>query len=201
MQWRQCDVCRSNALYMQIKKTEYILNGKKCYFLHINCRQNSPPSSGCRRPIFSNTSFIPRICASINHSFHGDNQKSHPLPMDIASSRLGGLVPLATIRHVNFRLGVGNLSCVPFSVFLVFGISTTEDDQSNASMCLLKHDDDCKNRCTCCGGWNCIIVDISRIEDDSEHGPLTRYANLWVARNPGMPGTFSPSPISKETAS
>ena len=33
------------------------------------------------------------------------------------------------------------------------------------------------------------------------HRPLTRYVILWVAHAPGMPGTFSPSPTSKETAS
>ena len=31
------------------------------------------------------------------------------------------------------------------------------------------------------------------------NGPLTRYAKLWVAHAPGMPGTFSPPPTSKET--
>ena len=34
-----------------------------------------------------------------------------------------------------------------------------------------------------------------------EHGPLARYVKLRVAHAPGMPGTFSPPPISKETAS
>ena len=33
------------------------------------------------------------------------------------------------------------------------------------------------------------------------HGPLTRYVKLLVAHAPGMPGTFSPPPTSKETAS
>ena len=33
------------------------------------------------------------------------------------------------------------------------------------------------------------------------NGPLTRYAKLWVAHAPGMPGTFFPPPTSKETAS
>ena len=33
------------------------------------------------------------------------------------------------------------------------------------------------------------------------HGPLTRYVKLRVAHAPGMPGTFSPPPTSKETAS
>ena len=31
-------------------------------------------------------------------------------------------------------------------------------------------------------------------------GPLTRYVKLWVAHAPGMLGTFSPPPTSKETA-
>ena len=112
-------------LYMQIKKTEYILNFEISYFLHINCRQNGQPSSGYKRPIFSNTSLILQICASINHIFNDGNLKSRLLPVDIASSRLDVLVPLATQRLVNFRLVVGNLSCMRFSVFLVFGISTT----------------------------------------------------------------------------
>ena len=33
------------------------------------------------------------------------------------------------------------------------------------------------------------------------HRPLTRYVKLCVAHAPGMPGTFSPPPTSKETAS
>ena len=33
------------------------------------------------------------------------------------------------------------------------------------------------------------------------HGPLTRYAKSRVAHTAGMPGTFSPPPTSKETAS
>ena len=33
------------------------------------------------------------------------------------------------------------------------------------------------------------------------HGPLTRYVKLQVAHAPGMPGTFSSSPIINETAS
>ena len=33
------------------------------------------------------------------------------------------------------------------------------------------------------------------------HGPLIRYVKLWVAHAPGMPGTFSLPPTSKETAS
>ena len=33
------------------------------------------------------------------------------------------------------------------------------------------------------------------------NGPLARYVKLRVAHAPGMPGTFSPPPTSKETAS
>ena len=33
------------------------------------------------------------------------------------------------------------------------------------------------------------------------HGPLTRYVKSRVAHAPGMPGTFSPPPTSKKTAS
>ena len=33
------------------------------------------------------------------------------------------------------------------------------------------------------------------------HGSLTRYVKLRVAHASGMPGTFSPPPTSKETAS
>ena len=33
------------------------------------------------------------------------------------------------------------------------------------------------------------------------YGPFIRYVKLRVAHAPGMPGTFSPSPTSKETAS
>ena len=34
---------------------------------------------------------------------------------------------------------------------------------------------------------------------DILHGPLTRYVKLRVAHAPGMPGTFSPPPTSKES--
>ena len=43
------------------------------------------------------------------------------------------------------------------------------------------------------------IFDI--ITDLLSYGPLTRYVKLLVAHAPGMPGTFSPQPTSKETAS
>ena len=33
------------------------------------------------------------------------------------------------------------------------------------------------------------------------HGPLTRYVKSWGVHAPGMPGTFSPTPTSKKTAS
>ena len=33
------------------------------------------------------------------------------------------------------------------------------------------------------------------------HGPLARYVKLWIAHAPGMPGTFSPPPISTKTTS
>ena len=33
------------------------------------------------------------------------------------------------------------------------------------------------------------------------HGPLVRYVKLRIVQAPGMPGTFSPPPTSKETAS
>ena len=32
------------------------------------------------------------------------------------------------------------------------------------------------------------------------HGPLTRYAKLWVAHAPGMPGTFSPPRLVSDPA-
>ena len=35
---------------------------------------------------------------------------------------------------------------------------------------------------------------------NGRHWPLTRYVKLRVAHAPGMPGTFSPPPTSKETA-
>ena len=37
-------------------------------------------------------------------------------------------------------------------------------------------------------------------QDIRSHGSLTRYVKLWVAHAPGMSGTFSPPPTSKETA-
>ena len=33
-----------------------------------------------------------------------------------------------------------------------------------------------------------------------EQGPFPRYVKVRVAHAPGMPGTFSPSPTSEETA-
>ena len=49
-----------------------------------------------------------------------------------------------------------------------------------------------------CGIWDRRIADQTLYID---HGSLTRYVNLWVAHAPGMPGTFSPPPTSKDTAS
>ena len=45
--------------------------------------------------------------------------------------------------------------------------------------------------------WNRPLVHVQVLV----HGPLTRYANLRVTHAPDMPGTFSPSPTSKETIS
>ena len=44
------------------------------------------------------------------------------------------------------------------------------------------------------GRWNIILPDKNVIRNLTIHGPLTRYAKLWVAHAPGMPGTFSPRP-------
>ena len=50
--------------------------------------------------------------------------------------------------------------------------------------------------------WWVYIPVVSRQDRQTiRHGPLTRYAKLQVAHAPGMPGTFSPPPISNETAS
>ena len=46
-------------------------------------------------------------------------------------------------------------------------------------------------------GWH----DESSNKYMASHGPLTRYIKLRVAHAPGMPGTFSLSPTSKETDS
>ena len=43
------------------------------------------------------------------------------------------------------------------------------------------------------------VWQIEIITSISIHGPLTRYVKLRVAYAPGMPGTFSPPPTSKET--
>ena len=39
------------------------------------------------------------------------------------------------------------------------------------------------------------------LRDLVHHGPLSRYVKMLVAHAPGMTGTFSPPPTSKETAS
>ena len=43
------------------------------------------------------------------------------------------------------------------------------------------------------------VSHLCECQNDS-HGPLARYVKLWFAHEPGMPGTFSPPPTSKETA-
>ena len=67
------------------------------------------------------------------------------------------------------------------------------------------------NRCPC----HCYAVYIGFVMNTLNHdftnnnsvyiflrnGPLTRYVKLGVVHAPGMLGTFSPSPTSKETAS
>ena len=47
-------------------------------------------------------------------------------------------------------------------------------------------------KCLCCSTPQYITV---------VHGPLTRYVKLRVSHAPGMSGTFSPPPTSKETVS
>ena len=42
------------------------------------------------------------------------------------------------------------------------------------------------------------ICDKLYLESISDNGPLTRYTKLPVAHAPGMPGTFFPTPTSKE---
>ena len=84
---------------------------------------------------------------------------------------------LATLKSFKFRLFVG---CVSKKWFLI--------------SCLL--------------GMNAFVTLNSMINHRYSidlfwlllHGPLTRYVKLRVAHAPGMPGTFSPPPISKETA-
>ena len=46
--------------------------------------------------------------------------------------------------------------------------------------------------------WSPLIT-VSTVIVALGNGPLTRYVKLWVANAPGMPGTFSLSPTSKET--
>ena len=54
--------------------------------------------------------------------------------------------------------------------------------------------------------WSSAVAESSEtsllaVAFDQLHGPLTRYAKLRVAHAPRMPGTFSPPPTLKETAS
>ena len=56
------------------------------------------------------------------------------------------------------------------------------------------------------GSWTSlvnIIVDgaPAQLNQQQWYGPLARYVNLRVAHAPGMPGTYSPPPTSKGTAS
>ena len=48
---------------------------------------------------------------------------------------------------------------------------------------------------------NKTIIGSGGAEQATRHRPLTRYVKLRVAHAPGMAGTFSPPPTSKETAS
>ena len=50
------------------------------------------------------------------------------------------------------------------------------------------------------GSWFTVFC-CCLIPVDLTYGPLTRYVQLRVAHAPGVPGTFSPPPTSKETAS
>ena len=47
-----------------------------------------------------------------------------------------------------------------------------------------------------CSGSGCVGTRLWR-QQTTRHGPLTRYVKLQVAHAPGMPGKFSPPPISK----
>ena len=46
-----------------------------------------------------------------------------------------------------------------------------------------------------------LMNHICQAQPQLVHGPFTRYVILWVAHAPEIPGTFSPPPTSKETAS
>ena len=54
-----------------------------------------------------------------------------------------------------------------------------------------------------CVYWLLLFAEklTSAISHQCLHGPLTRYVKLRIAHAPGMSGTFSPPPTSKETAS
>ena len=57
---------------------------------------------------------------------------------------------------------------------------------------------------TLCFTWYMLIyicAPSAILEDGQLNGPLTRYVRLWIVHAPEMPGTFSPPPTSKKTAS
>ena len=57
--------------------------------------------------------------------------------------------------------------------------------------------------CACTNGWtnNGVHSHCNTYIASAPIGPLTRYVKLRVTHAPGMPGTFSPLPTSKETVS
>ena len=56
--WENWPRYNGTTLYIQIKKTEYILRRKTRYPFAYHCWQNSRPSSGYRKPMFLNTDII-----------------------------------------------------------------------------------------------------------------------------------------------
>ena len=119
---------------------------------------------------------------NVQQNSHGDNshlsvhQQHWLIHIDLKKK-----VPLYTYAHM----------CI--SIMLVLG--------TNASACCYR------NPISTC--YPVLITDIiPKIDYSSnmhlwyeilQYGPLTRHVKLRVAHAPGMPGTFSPPPISKES--
>ena len=98
---------------------------------------------------------------------------------------------LYDIGHINrFIFCMGDLTSILRGSFLRF---STKADYKRS----------CLGSTLCSWYFHCQCNEIfeRQIDTCEWYGPLTRYVKLPVAHAPGMPGTFSPQPTSKETAS
>ena len=130
-----------------------------------------------------------------------ENQFTEELYLDEGEHELSGY------RQSIMTSSNGNIFCVTgllpvtwsFDVFFRLRLNRRFNEQSTHPGDLRRH---CVHYDVTLMGWqnhSCRATQaIWRCHKLRCHGPFTRYVKLWVAHTPGIPGTFSQTPISKK---